>query len=325
VQVQEAYVSLYKDDFSFPVYAKLGKSFIDYGDYNVYRSLPSVTQYLTEVNGVGADLGFLWPLGGSSVYGNVTGFAAPRTDVVSQTAAVDHTAINSPRRYPANFSAKLGVQIADFGLGSLASDIATTVDVSYLHNVASLAYYNGAGNNDIGTEVNTNSDGAASRTAVVGALTKTDGKALGGMDAHAGFAVKSGTLEGSHFDINFATFLGKGFVGTSSTSGSPWALSVDTAYQVNYIPVVQSASLLLGGGVTHDAGYIDGGAATDGNGLVLPQWQLYAGLGTAITKNFGTQLVYQFNQKPQYSGTTSGITSDLKSSQVVMMRFSLDV
>ena len=329
--LNEGYVNIYENDFSLPLYLRLGRFYQNFGHYDVYSMLPDLTQYMSQVNGAGAEVGYIHPMPNGAVYADISGFGG------ASTAASDFK-----DRHPGNFSAKVGVQTG-LSAGSLADNVATDLDVSYLHQLSDLDYYNGT----VGTGFTVNafpqgaittSGGDASYHGLT--LFNSKGKALGAVDVHANMQAQGGSLDGTGLDLNFVTFLGKAHVNGGSklnSGGTPWAVSVDATYKVNQVPVVQSASLLLGGGFTKHAGYngtgATGSSTLDAVGLGLPEWQAHFGLGACITRNLSTQLVYQHNAEPKNTGAAidnktikdSSKHIATKASNVVMWGFTVDV
>ena len=323
--LNEGYVNIYENDFSLPLYLRLGRFYQNFGHYDVYSMLPDLTQYLSEVNGAGVELGYIHPTHNGAVYADISGFGGAST-----------AASGFKDRHPGNFSAKVGVQTS-LSAGSLADNVAADLDLSYLHQLSDLDYYNGS----VGTGfmVNTLPQGASTTghdKPDYGNLTlfNSKGKARGAVAVHASLQAHGGSLDGTGLDLNFVTFMRQGFVAGGSMAaqvgvGAPLALSADATYQVNQLPLVQSASLLLGGGFSRHAGY--NGENTKGAiGLGLPEWQAHFGLGACITRSLSTQLVYQHNAEPKNTGDVIKAAVEdnriaTKASNVVMWGFTVDV
>lgn len=317
--IDEAYVDMYSQGH--PLYAKIGRQYINYGDYNVYAVLPTLTQQLTQASGTGAMIGGAMQFGGHSVLsGSITGFSGGGTF----TTNMHHG------RNIGNFSAKIGFEhMLD------ANDTDLALDVSYLHDLNSLSYYQGNSNPSFGNAVGaayTHSRFGGDASLHAGGVNPTNrnhkGLALGAIDvhAHAGMGADSNIVKGLSLDVDFTSFMGKAYTSDRlSNVKSVWAMSADAKYQVAglNLSILRSTGLLLGGGLTSDgAGYNTGNNNTL-VGMGLPGAEIHVGLAANVMKYLNTTLVYQFNAKPK-GNAVKGTFVD-KDSHLVLMNIGVDV
>ena len=69
--LNEGYVNIYENDFSLPMYLRLGRFYQNFGHYDVYSMLPDLTQYMSQVNGAGAEVGYIHPMPNGAVYADI--------------------------------------------------------------------------------------------------------------------------------------------------------------------------------------------------------------------------------------------------------------
>lgn len=114
VRVDEAYATIGNFAKS-PIYAKLGKQFLPFGDYKPYQDMTtSLTQILSQVNATAADVGFVATNGFNGALYLLDG---------AQKASRSYT--NQVR----NFGAKLG-------FGNKVNDLNYNIDLGYIRNMA---------------------------------------------------------------------------------------------------------------------------------------------------------------------------------------------
>ncbi len=105
----------------FPVYLRIGKQYLNYGDYTLHPMVQSLTQLLTQTNQIAATLGFVTHQG---IYG--AGYWFQGGPIINRYAQVYG-------RYRNNYGAQLGWAKINYDLGF-------NVNIGYLHNMTDVQY-----------------------------------------------------------------------------------------------------------------------------------------------------------------------------------------
>lgn len=148
LQLEQAYATLGNLD-AFPIYFQVGKSFQDFGRYEIHPITRSMTQVLSETLATSASLGFIVPMG---FHGSLFVFDDPVKKFKNNTFFTNVRGTTTT-----NFGASLGYDLVndqlgfDLGLGYLynmigVNDVAYsvqnfTLNNGYVHRVGAIAAY----------------------------------------------------------------------------------------------------------------------------------------------------------------------------------------
>lgn len=128
LNLEEGFVTL-GDLSRWPVYARLGKQYINYGHYTLHPMTQTFTQLLTQTNKVAATLGFVVPMG---FYGSIYAFrGADKVNAAATTVT---------RRSIDNYGAQLGygMQNPTYGFNVQGGYMRNISDVQYIqYNILS--------------------------------------------------------------------------------------------------------------------------------------------------------------------------------------------
>lgn len=125
--VDEAYVT-FSNFAKSPFYVKVGKSYEQFGNYNAYAIVPSLTQLFTEVSGTGVEGGYA---GANGFHASIAGFSGDvsGTNVHNSRNRVDNYTINAGFQGMMNgtdFAVNLGYLNDSRDLNALAEHDAVT-------------------------------------------------------------------------------------------------------------------------------------------------------------------------------------------------------
>lgn len=277
IQVDEAYVNFY--DFSqLPIYAKVGKFYTQYGDYNPYAQFPGLTTALTEVQAnAGVELGASHSVHNATVFINGTIFGGD-TNRTATSNGVRYTKLS-------NFTINGGVK------GQMRG-VTYQLDGGYLNKTGDLSY------------AGPNNSGFGAGAAVLGSYTPAGvgTPAKGGYNGHGynahlglGYVMPNNPQQAITVGVKFAGISGD-IVGpvTSTKTKSPWALDATADYHfyaLNYNHV-------LGGIYGHAANV----AST---GVKLPNNRFGAHFGTMWNKYLSTNITYLYAKADKNFTNTS--------------------
>jgi hypothetical protein len=119
-----------------PVYVKAGKFYENFGHYNAYAAVPSLTQFFEQVQGTGAEVGYA---GANGFFANVAGFGGSNTSVNTTTnrSNIDNWDINAG--YAGNYNgAAFDVKL---GFLSNESDLAWRNSADYTSNLGAATVF----------------------------------------------------------------------------------------------------------------------------------------------------------------------------------------
>lgn len=176
-----------------PFFAKVGKSYVDFGMYNARPIVPSLTQLFTEASGTGVEGGYA---GSNGFDVNASVFSGSKTS----------TSLVNNRSRVNDFTLKGGYSARNNGVD-------WNVRASYLNSVEDLAWFN-----------------STDFMATYNGTTATFSQRSSAMSAHAGFNVKAFdvAVDYARFNKDFTNT-----ANSSAAINKPWAGGISAGYAFN--------------------------------------------------------------------------------------------
>ncbi len=259
----------------FPLFAKLGKQFVNYGQYVIHPITRTMTQVMTETLQTAAQGSFISGWSGFDFHGSVFAFE----NEMGMVDEDDEFILSSNGHRHTNYGAQLGFgKISDqFGFDVGAGwiyDMAGINDVAY----AITRFHNGETGDDGTYEKRVNGF-------TVYGLLNTGPFSLSG---HYATALQ-------HFDADDLGFSDDDDDDFDDDGAKPWAFDVTGAYNFNYWGKAQNLYV----------GYQQSGDAVN---LLLPETRWTAGYGIDVLKN--TNLTIEYSHDSDYDDDDGGTGED---------------
>ncbi len=228
-----------------PVYAQVGKQFIDHGRYETHAPVRSMTQVLTETLRTAAQVGFITPAGTGTLHGDVSAFngpLAPRSNSAGAGGNNSHDTI-------------YGLAIG-YDMPSTNDAVGFNANLSYISDMS--------GVNDVEQAIR-NFRGDASRHSRVGEIAADAALTSGPFSVGVDYAKAL-----TSFDINDLATINNG--GASFSKAEPWAAGINAGFGFNSMGKDQKVTI----------GYQESNEAA---AILLPEHRWIATYNVAAFKN----------------------------------------
>lgn len=198
----EAYVT-FSNFCENPFYFRVGKQYLNFGNYDRFATVPTFTQLLSQTDEVAATLGFI----SNNFYGSVYGFRGipDRTDINRSTFNIK------------NWGANLG-------WSQVSQGTTLNAQVGYLNNMADVDYVSESGAGAIGNRMLTQTGYISPVNAYSLDLTGS----MGIFDAYAHYVSAI-----NDFNLNDIAAVNNNFVAVTTRGANPSALTVGAGVTAN--------------------------------------------------------------------------------------------
>lgn len=257
----------------FPLFAKLGKQFVNYGQYVIHPITRSMTQVMTETLQTAAQGSFISSWSGFDFHGSV--FAFENTMGMLDEDEVGD--VNDNGHQHTNYGAQLG-------FGKISDQFGFDVGIGWIYDMV--------GVNDVAYAVSMFHNGTPDDDG-------TYEKRVNGLTVYGLFNTGPFSLSGhyatalQHFDADDLGFSDDD--DDDNDGAKPWSFDVTGAYNFNYWGKAQNLYV----------GYQQSGDAVN---LLLPESRWTAGYGIDVWKN--TNLTIEYSHDSDYSEGDGGTGED---------------
>jgi hypothetical protein len=256
----------------FPLFAKLGKQFVNYGQYVIHPITRSMTQVMTETLQTAAQGSFISSWNGYDFHGSIFAFE----DTMGKTDADDGFLLTSNGHPHTNYGAQLG-------FGHISDQFGFDAGIGFIYNMM--------GVNDVAYAVTMFHNGEIGDDG-------TYEKRVNGLTVYALFNTGPFSLSGhyatalQHFD---AFDLGAADDDDDDDGARPWAFDITGAFNFNYWNKAQNLYV----------GYQQSGDAVN---LLIPESRWIAGYSIDVWKN--TNLALEYSHDSDYDEGDGGTGED---------------
>jgi hypothetical protein len=270
--LQQGYIMV-GDLERFPLFAKLGKQFVNYGQYVIHPITRSMTQVMTETLQTAAQGSFISSWSGFDFHGSLFAFE----DTMGKVDSDEPTEFSDNGHQHTNYGAQLG-------FGHINDQFGWDVGIGWMYNMM--------GANDVGYAVNMFRNGEIGDDGTY--EKRVNGLTVYGLLNTGPFSLSGHyTTALQHFDP-----IDLGFSDDDDdddTDGAkPWAFDVTGAYNFNFWNAAQNLYV----------GYQQSGDAVN---LLIPESRWIAGYSVDVWKN--TNLAFEYSHDDDY-GTSDGGTGE---------------
>lgn len=286
VNIEQAYVK-FANMSEMPIYATLGKQFVDFGKYNLHPLTQPLTQVLSETLRNAATIGFDTKVSVVDVFGSAYVFDNPYKQQISALQlTVNPSATGSSQAHTkANYGARLG-------LGQTADPLTWDLSFDYLYNftgVEGVAYGVGLfnGTNAGGNVGNNGTSTGGTFASRVGAGAINADLKTGPFDVELRYV--TALQHFNVYDLSSKT-VPTATLATATSGAHPWAAGINAGYAFNAWSKDQN--VFLGYQATNNA-----------VNLYLPRNRIALGYGVDVlkTQNAVTNVGFELDHDNDYS------------------------
>jgi hypothetical protein len=256
----------------FPLFAKLGKQFVNYGQYVIHPITRSMTQVMTETLQTAAQGSFISGWNGFDFHGSIFAFE----NTMGQVDDDDALIIGADGHQHTNYGGQIG-------FGRLNDQFGFDVGVGYIYDMV--------GVNDVAYAVTMFRNGEVGDDGTY--EKRVNGLTVYGLLNTGPFSLSGHYVTAlQHFD---SLDLGSSDDDSDDDGAKPWAFDVTGAYNFNYWGKAQNLYV----------GYQQSGDAVN---LLLPESRWTAGYGIDVMKN--TNLTIEYSHDSDYDEDDGGTGED---------------